>query len=50
MSQLAPVYGLHNYQQQVLDDILAVITPARHAVVQPERRVVAHLPYRRRQD
>ena len=44
MSQLAPVYGLHDYQQQVLDDILAAITPARHAVVQPERRVVAHLP------
>ena len=44
MSQLAPVYSLHDYQQQVLDDILAAITPARHAVVQPERRVVAHLP------
>ena len=44
MSQLAPVYGLHDYQQQVLDDILAAVSPVRHAVVQPERRVVAHLP------
>jgi len=44
MTQLKPTYGLHDYQQQVLSDILAEITPARHAVVQPQQRVVAHLP------
>ena len=44
MNQLTPFYGLHDYQQQVLDDILAAITPVRGAVAQPSRRVVAHLP------
>ncbi len=44
MTLLKPVYGLHDYQQQVLDDILVAITPVRDAVVQPQRRVVAHLP------
>ena len=44
MTLLKPVYGLHDYQQQVLDDILLEITPLRDAVVQPQRRVVAHLP------
>ena len=44
MTQLVPFYGLHDYQQQVLDDILAEITPVCGAVAQPPRRVVAHLP------
>ena len=44
MTQLKPIYGLHDYQQQVLDEILDAITPIRDAVVQPQRRVVAHLP------
>ena len=44
MVQVEPLYGLYGYQQQVLDDILRALEPGRDAVVQPDRRVIAHLP------
>ena len=44
MKPLEPIYQLHPYQHQVLDDILAALMPDRGAVVQPQRRAVAHLP------
>ena len=44
MTQLEPFYGLYEYQQQVLEDILVELVPNRRAVVHPQRRVVAHLP------
>ena len=43
-SQIEPAYGLHPYQRQVLNDLLAVLSPDPVAVVPQSRRVIAHMP------
>lgn len=41
---VSPSYGLHDYQRQVVRDLLSTLTPGTHQVTAPSRRVVAHLP------
>ena len=41
---VSPSYGLHDYQRQVVDDLLHYLNPRDRSLVIPSRRVVTHLP------
>ena len=43
-ARVEPAYGLHPYQRQVLDDLLAVLRPDPLSIVPEAQRVVAHMP------
>ena len=42
--QVTPAYGLHPFQRQVLNDLLAVLIPQSDELVLHGSRVVAHMP------
>ena len=44
MIQISPAYGLYEYQQQVLSEILAELSPATRQFTGPRRCIIAHLP------
>ena len=41
---VSPSYGLHDYQRQVVRDLLSILSPNTLQPMAPSRRVVAHLP------
>ncbi len=41
---VSPSYGLHDYQRQVVRDLLSILAPNTHQAMASNQRVVAHLP------
>lgn len=44
VNQVTPSYGLHPFQRQVINDLLAVLIPLDESLVINGSRVVAHMP------
>lgn len=44
VNQVTPAYGLHPFQRQVLNDLLAVLIPHNEELALQGSRVIAHMP------